>query len=58
MLVSTNMSDEEVAKFERLPVEEQERQIGFAMLAKLNPLSEWLTDEEIFELHRKLAPAT
>lgn len=55
MMVITSMTDEQVDEFEKLPVEEQKKQIGFAMLAQLNPLSEWFTDDGIYDLRRELA---
>jgi hypothetical protein len=58
MMVISSMTDEEVEKFEKLPAEERERQIRFAMLAQLRPLSEWMSDERTFELRRELDSAS
>lgn len=57
-MVFTSMTQEQADEFEKLPLEEQARQIRFAELAQLRPISEWLSDERIFELYDELAPAT
>ena len=52
------MTQDQADGFEKLPQEEQARQIRFAELAQLRPIGEWFSDERIFELHRELAPAS
>lgn len=58
VLIATSMSQRQADKFVQLSKDEQARQIRFAELAKLHPISEWFSDDNIDELRRELDPSS